>query len=93
MGRIKELINSFIQPNKQNKSFKTLLAESGITGEEAAMLINTMEGPISWTGYSEKEENSQNKKRISRDAKIKSNEIIKAKTTEQKYQNNEEKER
>lgn len=50
MGRIKELINKFIQPEEQEKSFEELALSSGMTEIEIKELKNNIQG-INWNKF------------------------------------------
>lgn len=59
MGRIKELINKFIQPNETETTFNELALASGLSEEEIKELNKTING-IDWGKFA-RENNSKKK--------------------------------
>lgn len=55
MGRIKDLINSFLKPSESEKTFDELAVADGVKPEELKELKAKMNG-VKWTGYSEETE-------------------------------------
>ena len=56
MGRIKELINKFIQPSESSRTFDELAVEEGLKPEALKELKATQNGAIGWKWYSEEQE-------------------------------------
>ena len=61
MGRIIELIKSFINPKEEEKSFDELALEAGMSQADIAVLKNTMEG-VSWAKYVGEENEGKKRK-------------------------------
>ncbi len=62
MGRIKEIIKSFINPAPEEKTFKELALASGLNPEEVEEL-NQSKGGINWFKFAGEEENPKNNKK------------------------------
>ncbi len=64
MGRIKELIDSFINPVKDDKSFDKLAEASGVSKADTAELKDTMEGvkDFKFAGAEDENKGDRNKK-------------------------------
>lgn len=64
MGRIKELIKSFINPvEPEETSFKELALASGVSEKELNALKSTMNG-IDWAKFSREEETQARQNRV-----------------------------
>ena len=55
MGRIRDLINSFLNPSESSKTFDELALATGMKPESIKELKATQNG-VKWTGYSEIQE-------------------------------------
>lgn len=91
MGRIKELINKFIQPEEQEKSFEELALSSGMTEIEIKELKNNIEG-INWNKFA-REDIETSKKANVRKITQKETEISKQIEEKNKIKDNDEIER
>lgn len=65
MGRIKELINIFLKPNKIEGEFNELAVASGLSPEEIKELNKTMNG-INWSKFAREDEERKTRKRTSK---------------------------
>ena len=65
MGRIKELINIFLKPNKIEWEFNELAVASGLSPEEIKELNKTMNG-INWSKFAREDEERKTRKRTSK---------------------------
>lgn len=61
MGVFKDLINNFIEPKPEEKSFKVLCGEVGLSEEATKALNESMKG-LSWDEFSGKDAKKGNKK-------------------------------
>ena len=64
MGRLKELIDNFIQPKKQ-QTFDELALEAGLNPRDLKQLKNTKEG-ISWSKFAREDENAKKEEKASK---------------------------
>lgn len=55
MGKLKDFINVFLNPEKEVTSLEEAIKESNINPKDAKLLLATA-GGIKWTGYGEKED-------------------------------------
>lgn len=63
MGVFKDLINNFIEPKPEEKSFKVLCGEVGLSEEATKALNESMKG-LSWDEFSGKDAKKGNKKKV-----------------------------
>ncbi len=63
MGVFKDLINNFIEPKPEEKSFKVLCGEVGLSEEATKALNESMKG-LSWDEFSGKGAEKENKKKV-----------------------------
>ena len=63
MGVFKDLINNFIEPRKENRSFDELATEAGISEKDLKALKQSMEG-VSWAKFAREDEGEENKKKV-----------------------------
>ena len=90
MGRIKELINKFLQPNETELSFNELAIASGLSPEEIKELNSTING-VNWPKFAREDEEKKNRK-VS-EKSISKVEINKQKNTTKRINRNSELER
>lgn len=64
MGRLKELIDNFIQPKKQ-QTFDELALAAGLNPSDLKQLKNTKEG-ISWSKFAREDENAKKEEKASK---------------------------
>lgn len=55
MGKLKDFINVFLNPEKEVASLEEAIKESNINPKDAKLLLATA-GGVKWTGYGEKED-------------------------------------
>lgn len=91
MGRIKELINKFIQPKEQEKSFEEIALASGMTEIEIKELKGNIQG-INWSKFA-REDIEISKKAQVREIKQKEHEISNLMEEKSKIKGNDEIER
>lgn len=90
MGRIKELINRFLEPNEIEGEFSELAIASGLSSEEIKELNNTMNG-INWSKFAREDEEKKVKTRISKkDGNLVKDNIYQAKNKEINIDNEQE---
>ena len=65
MGRIKELINKFIQPSETSKTFDELAIVAGIKPGALEELKETQNGVVGWPWHSEEPETDTKNRRES----------------------------
>ncbi len=63
MGVFKDLINNFIEPKPEEKSFKVLCGEVGLSEEATKALNESMKG-LSWDEFSGEDAKRGNKKKV-----------------------------
>lgn len=63
MGVFKDLINNFIEPKPEEKSFKDLCGEVGLS-EEATNALNKSRKGLSWDEFSGKGAEKENEKKV-----------------------------
>ncbi len=51
MGVFKDLINNFIEPRKEDRSFDELAADAGITNEQALKALKETMNGVSWPKF------------------------------------------
>lgn len=61
MGRVIELIKSFINPKEEEKSFDELALDAGLSKEDIAVLKETMQG-VNWAKYARSDDTVQKEK-------------------------------
>ena len=64
MGKLKELIDNFIQPKKQ-QTFEELALAAGLNPSDLKQLNNTKEG-ISWSKFAREDEGAKNEDKSSK---------------------------
>ena len=90
MGRIKELINRFLEPNEIEGEFSELAIASGLSSEEIKELNNTING-INWSKFAREDEEKNVKTRTSKkDENLVKNNIYQAKNKEINIDNEQE---
>ena len=90
MGRIKELINRFLEPNEIEGEFSELAIASGLSSEEIKELNNTING-INWSKFAREDEEKNVKTRTSKkDENLVKNNIYQAKNKEININNEQE---
>ena len=90
MGRIKELINRFLEPNEIEGEFSELAIASGLSSEEIKELNNTING-INWSKFAREDEEKNVKTRTSKkDKNLVKNNIYQAKNKEINIDNEQE---
>ena len=90
MGRIKELINRFLEPNEIEGEFSELAIASGLSSEEIKELNNTING-INWSKFAREDEEKKVKTRISKkDGNLVKDNIYQAKNKEINIDNEQE---
>ena len=90
MGRIKELINRFLEPNEIEGEFSELAIASGLSSEEIKELNNTING-INWSKFAREDEEKKVKTRISKkDGHLVKDNIYQAKNKEINIDNEQE---
>ena len=90
MGRIKELINRFLEPNEIEGEFSELAIASGLSSEEIKELNNTING-INWSKFAREDEEKNVKTRTSKkDENLVKDNIHQAKNKEINIDNEQE---
>lgn len=74
MGVFKDLINNFIEPRKEDRSFDELAAEAGITNEQDLKALKETMNGVSWAKFAresdEKPKTSRTRLRVKEQVKI-----------------------